>query len=238
MEISRKMWNRNFYGGHLVLCKLGWLFWWEHPDSERGDSYGHFDTTLALPWGGGARGTPWPTHYIFPRSQHTCLYIYIDQKWIYIKLYSASSRFEHCSNHSLNFLNVRINLLSFWMSEDHFRSHFWPFQINTKLFFNVFLKWPLLNAFLAISDRYETFFFLIFDKKTAVGHFECPRLTFYHISGQFRSIRIFFKNLFTKWLPAAILDVRRSLSITFLAIFRSIRSMAKWLPSAILDVRN
>ena len=23
MEISRKMWNRNFYGGHLVLCKLG-----------------------------------------------------------------------------------------------------------------------------------------------------------------------------------------------------------------------
>ena len=23
VEISRKMWNRNFYGGHLVLCKLG-----------------------------------------------------------------------------------------------------------------------------------------------------------------------------------------------------------------------
>ena len=29
----------------------------EHPDSERGDSYGHFDTTLALPWGGG--GCTW-----------------------------------------------------------------------------------------------------------------------------------------------------------------------------------
>ena len=46
------------------------------------------------------------TQYIFPCSQHhehTCMYIYIDQKWIYIKLQSASSRFEHCSNHSLNF---------------------------------------------------------------------------------------------------------------------------------------
>ena len=32
---------------------------------------------------------------------HVC--IYIDQKWIYIKLYSASSRFEYCSNHLLNF---------------------------------------------------------------------------------------------------------------------------------------
>ena len=31
----------------------------KHPDPERGDSYGHFDTTLALPGGGGgARGTP------------------------------------------------------------------------------------------------------------------------------------------------------------------------------------
>ena len=34
-----------------------------HPDSER-DSYGHFDTTLALPWGGGVHVGPWwPTDY-------------------------------------------------------------------------------------------------------------------------------------------------------------------------------
>ena len=31
----------------------------------------------------------------------------------------------------------------FWMTEDHFRSHFSPFVINTQLFFkNMFTKWP------------------------------------------------------------------------------------------------
>ena len=56
------------------------------------------------------------------------------------------------------------------MSENHFLSHFWPFQINTKLvFFLIFTKWPaapildvrnsLLIAFLLISDRYATLIF-------------------------------------------------------------------------------
>ena len=40
-----------------IRCFQSMLFWWEHPDSERGDSYSPFDTTLALPWAG-ARGTP------------------------------------------------------------------------------------------------------------------------------------------------------------------------------------
>ena len=46
----------------------------------------------------------------------------------------------------------------FWMSKTHFRWHFWPFQINTKLFFKLYA--PILDvrnslsiAFLAISDR-------------------------------------------------------------------------------------
>ena len=32
----------------------------------------------------------------------------------------------------------------FWMSENHFRSHFWPFQIDTQLLFLNFVlpKWP------------------------------------------------------------------------------------------------
>ena len=32
----------------------------------------------------------------------------------------------------------------FWMTENHFRSHFSPFQINTQLLFflNIFSKWP------------------------------------------------------------------------------------------------
>ena len=80
----------------------------------------------------------------------------------------------------------------FWMTKNHFLSHFSPFQINTQLLF-LFTKWlpaailddrnSLLIAFLAISDQYATL--------------------------------IFF---FTKWLPAAILDDRKSLLITFLTI--------------------
>ena len=47
----------------------------------------------------------------------------------------------------------------FWMSEINFRSHFWPFQINTKLFFDLFFT-----------------------------NFGCPKFTFDRISGHFRSI--------------------------------------------------
>ena len=103
----------------------------------------------------------------------------------------------------------------FWMTENHFRSHFWPFQINTQLFF--FTKWlpaailddrkSLLIAFLAISDQYATFIFL-----------------------------------FTKWLPAAILDDRKSLSITFLGISDQYATFflnfIKWLPAVILHDRK
>ena len=52
------------------------------------------------------------------------------------------------------------------MTENHFRSHFQPFQINKHLFFT---KWPPADilddrksfsiAFFAISDQYATFFF-------------------------------------------------------------------------------
>ena len=96
------------------------------------------------------------------------------------------------------------------MSEIHFRSHFWPFQINTYFIFWKFLtKWPpapildirnsLSIAFLAISDRYATLFLLeIFDEMAAVGHFGCPKFTFDRISGHFRSMRNFFWIFFYK----------------------------------------
>ena len=70
------------------------------------------------------------------------------------------------------------------MSENHFRSHFSPFQINTQLrFFLNFTKWlpatilddrkSLSNAFLAISDQYATLIFLdFFFKMAAGGHLE------------------------------------------------------------------
>ena len=63
----------------------------------------------------------------------------------------------------------------------------------------------------------------------------------YCISRHFRSIGNFF---FTKWLPPAILDDRKSLSIAFLAIsvqystFISLIWFTKWLPAAILDDRK
>ena len=102
---------------------------------------------------------------------------------------------------------------TFWMTENHFRSHFSPFQINTQLFFcDFFFKmaagrhfgspfWDILDdrkslsiSFLAISDQYATFYLFFF----------------FFISRHFRSICnfFFFFFFFSKWPPAAILEVR------------------------------
>ena len=73
-------------------------------------------------------------------------------------------------------------------------------------------------------------------------HFGWPKITFDRISHHFRLIRN-FDFFFIKWLPAAILDDRKSLSITFLAIsdqyatFFSFK-FTKWLPATILDDRK
>ena len=147
----------------------------------------------------------------------------------------------------------------FCMSENHFRSHFWPFQINMQLylFFEIFI--------------FVNFFY----KMAAGGHFGCPIINFGRISGHFRSIRNFLKKI-TKWLPSAILDVRNSLlaildQYRFFYFFLDFvqygcrwpywmsenhfrshfwpfqidtqlyffwKFLTKWLPSAILDVRN
>ena len=83
------------------------------------------------------------------------------------------------------------------MTENHFRSHFSPLQINTQLYFFsqngcLYVVAAILNdrkslliALLAISDQNASFLFLIF---------------------------------VSKWRPAAIWDDRKSLSIAFLAI--------------------
>ena len=75
-------------------------------------------------------------------------------------------------------------------------------------------KWILI-AFLAILDQYETL--NCFHKMAAGGHFGWPKITFDRISRHFRSMVIVFI-WFTKWLPAAILDDRKSLSIALFAI--------------------
>ena len=76
----------------------------------------------------------------------------------------------------------------------------------------------------------------------AVGHFGCPKFTFDGISGHFRSIQNFFFEIFYR-LPSAILDVRNSLSMAFLAISDQCKTFFyksfifyKMAASAILDV--
>ena len=138
------------------------------------------------------------TQCIFPRPQHTCLYIY----WPKVNLYQAivvgqqSVRTLFKSLVQL-FCKCFLKKLPFWMS----KKHFLPFQINTTIFIfvNIFTKWlpaailddrnSLLMAFLAISDQYETFFFNFY-KIVAGANFGCPKFTFDHI----------FLKFLTKWL--------------------------------------
>ena len=60
----------------------------------------------------------------------------------------------------------------FWMSEIHFRSHFWPFQIDR----------PFSISEIHFRSQFWPF---------QIGHFGCPKFTFDGISGHFRSIRNF-----------------------------------------------
>ena len=102
------------------------------------------------------------------------------------------------------------------------------FQINTQLFFFKFLTKWLPSAILDVRNHFGSHFwpflintdFFFFYKMAAGGHFGCPKITFDLISIHFTSIRNFnfFWNFLTKWLTSAILDVRISLSISFLAI--------------------
>ena len=79
--------------------------------------------------------------------------------------------------------------------------------------------WKSLSvAFLAISDQYETLLFFKFYKNGRRRPFWMSEI---HFGSHFLAIldqyRFFFQFL-TKWLSVAILDVRKSLSISFLAI--------------------
>ena len=91
--------------------------------------------------------------------------------WMNITFNRISLYFR--SIHKFYFFNVFHK-----MAENHFRSHFSPFQINTQLLIFVFTlptaifddRKSLSIAFLAISDQYATFLF----KMAAGGHFESP----------------------------------------------------------------
>ena len=98
--------------------------------------------------------------------------------------YRISGHFRSICN--FNFLgNFWYNVCRrpFWISVIHFRSHFWPFQIDTQQlnFLGKFLrKWlPSINT--------EFFVVEIFDKMAGGRHLECSKITFNGISGHFRS---------------------------------------------------
>ena len=112
--------------------------------------------------------------------------------------------FDRISRHFISIRNFYfLNLFSqngcwrpFWMTENHFRI-----------------------AFLAFSNQYATLFFF---KMAAGGYFGSPIwaiLSASHFSPFQINIQfLFIFYLFIKWLPAAILDDQKSLSIAFLAI--------------------
>ena len=92
----------------------------------------------------------------------------------------------------------------FWMTENHFWSHFSPFQINTQIFIlfwkfchkmaaGCYFGWPKITF-----DRISCHFisirnsFFYFHKMAASGHFGWPKITFDRISRHFRSIHNFF----------------------------------------------
>ena len=63
----------------------------------------------------------------------------------------------------------------------------------------------------------------------AGGHFGWPEIAFDRISRHFRWIGNFiFLIFFTKWLPAAILDYRKSLLIAFLVISAQYATLNFW----------
>ena len=88
----------------------------------------------------------------------------------------------------------------FWMSENNFRSHFWPFQIDTQL-----------------------------DKMAAVGHFGFPKFTFDRISGHFRSIQNFcFLNFFYKMAAGSHFGCPKFIFDRISGHFRSIHMQLKF----------
>ena len=123
---------------------------------------------------------------------------------------------------------------SFWMTENLFRSHFSPFQINTQLLF-FFHKmaagghfgWPKI-AFGRISHHFRSIHnFDFFHKMAAGGHFGWPKITFECIFRHFRSIRnsFFFFFFFHKMAAGGHFGWPK---ITFECIFRHFRSIGNF----------
>ena len=125
--------------------------------------------------------------HFWPFQINTQLFLIFFTKWLLSAILDVRSSFW------ITFLAIldQYRFFIFWMSENHFRSHFYPFHIDTQLFFWNFWQ----------NGRWRTFWMC------AGVHFGCPQITFDRISGQFRSICNFnfFLIFLTKWPPATIL---------------------------------
>ena len=163
--------------------------------------------------------------------------------WPKITFYRISRHFRSIRNFYLFSQNGFRR--PFWMTENHFWSHFSPFEINTQFLF-IYLfpqnaailddRKSLSIAFLAISDHYATLIFF-FHKMAHGGHFGWPKITFDRISRLFRSIRNF------RFLIVAAGGYFGGPKITFDRISHHFRSLpnfdffrfffTKWLPAAI-----
>ena len=109
-----------------------------------------------------------------------------------------------------------------WMTKNHFRSHFSSFQINTQLiFFDFFPQNGCQRPFWMTENHFRSHF-SPFQINTQLFFFSqngCRRpfcMTENHMRSHFSPFQNFY--FFTKWLPAAILDDRKSLSNAFIAI--------------------
>ena len=144
----------------------------------------------------------------------------VNPRMVYRNFYRISLHFRSIRNFFSSQNGCR---RPFWMTENHFWSHFSPFQININFCFTKWLPATILDdrksisiAFLAISDQYTTFFicFDFFFTKWLRPFW----MTENHFWSHFSPFQININFCFTKWLPATILDDRKSISIAFLAI--------------------
>ena len=139
--------------------------------------------------------------------------------WAKITFDRICLHFRSINNFFFDFFSQNACRRPFWITENHFWSHLWPFQINTSISINDFHQisslvdilydWKLVVsiAFLAISDQYATLIFFTF-----------PPRPFWMTEHHFRLHFSLFRINTQLWPPVAILDDRKSRSIAFLNI--------------------
>ena len=118
--------------------------------------------------------------------------------WPKITFNRISRHFRSIRNFNFSyFFSQNVRRRPFWMTENHFLSHFLPFQINTQLFLLEILSPNVRRRPFWMTENHVWSYFSPF---------------------QINTLLFFFGNFVTKYPPAAILDDRKSLLIAFLAI--------------------